>query len=272
MLVFSNCKINLGLNVVRKRSDGYHDIETVFYPVFWNDALEAVENPDSQQFNLNISGLSVEGPIKDNIIYKAHQLIAELYSLPPVKVHLHKNLPMGAGIGGGSANAASYINLIDAKFNLKMPLTEKLEIASKLGSDCSFFIENKPVFATEKGNVFENVNVDLSEYYILLVYPNIHSNTKLAYNGINPTIPNISIKKIIETEPISNWRDLLVNDFEKSVFKVYPQISDIKNKMYTNGAVYASMSGSGSTVFGLFKEKPIWQANKSERVFIQEKN
>ncbi len=272
MLVFSPCKINLGLNVVRKRSDGYHDIETVFYPILWHDALEVIEDSENQCFNLTISGLPIEGDLQNNVIYKTHQLIQAKYPIPPIKVHLYKNLPMGAGIGGGSANAATFINLMNAKFNLNIPLSEKLNMASQIGSDCSFFIENKPVFATEKGNIFENINVDLSNYYILLVYPKIHSNTKLAYQGIEPIQPKVSIKKIIETEPIENWKNILVNDFEKSVFKSHLKISELKEKMYLKGAVYASMSGSGSTVFGIFKEKPIWESNNNEVFFIQEKN
>ncbi len=256
MLVFSGSKINLGLNVLEKRNDGFHNLETVFFPLKWNDALEVLESTDNQSIKLTFSGHTIIGSENDNIIVKAYDLIKRSYSLPGVKVHLHKNIPMGAGLGGGSSNASSFINLMDAKFDLKIPLSKKLEFAKQLGSDCAFFIENKAVFAKEKGDVFESVKVDLGNYYILVVYPNVHSNTKLAYQGIVPKKPEVSIKTILETKPIEEWRTVLVNDFESSVFKNLPQIKDLKQKLYDTGAIYASMSGSGSAVFGIFKTKP----------------
>lgn len=256
MLVFSGSKINLGLNVLEKRSDGFHNIETVFFPLKWNDALEVLEDVDNQSIKINFSGYTIVGPESDNIIVKAYELIKMNFSVPGIKVHLHKNIPMGAGLGGGSSNASSFINLMDAKFDLKIPLSKKLEFAKQLGSDCAFFINNKPVFAKEKGDVFESVKVDLSNYYIFVVYPNVHSNTKLAYQGIVPAKPMVSVKNILETKPIEEWRTLLVNDFESSVFKSIPQIKDLKHRLYDAGAIYASMSGSGSAVFGIFKTKP----------------
>lgn len=269
MLVFSGSKINLGLNVLEKRNDGFHNIETVFFPLKWNDALEVLENTDNQVIKMSFSGHSIIGPESDNIIVKAYELIKTKYSVPGVKVHLHKNIPMGAGLGGGSSNASCFINLMDEKFDLKIPLSTKLEFAKQLGSDCAFFIENKPVFAKEKGDVFESVKVDLSNYYILVVYPNVHSNTKLAYQGIVPAKPMVSVKNILETKPIEEWRKILVNDFESSVFKNLPQIKDLKQKLYDAGAIYASMSGSGSAVFGIFKTKPNFDA-KSFPFYLQE--
>ncbi|MBK7816104.1 MAG: 4-(cytidine 5'-diphospho)-2-C-methyl-D-erythritol kinase [Sphingobacteriaceae bacterium] len=260
MLVFSGCKINLGLNVLEKRNDGFHNIETVFFPLKWNDALEVLENTENQSIKLSFSGYPVIGSESDNIVVKAYDLIKKNYHVPGVKVHLHKNIPMGAGLGGGSSNASSFINLMDMKFDLKIPLSKKLELAKQLGSDCAFFIENKAVFAKEKGDVFESVKVDLSNYYILVVYPNVHSNTKMAYQGITPQKPKESVKTILETKPIDEWRTLLVNDFENSVFKNLPQIKKLKQKLYDSGAVYASMSGSGSAVFGIFKTKPNFDA------------
>jgi 4-diphosphocytidyl-2-C-methyl-D-erythritol kinase len=260
MIVFSGSKINLGLNVLERRNDGFHNLETVFFPIKWNDALEVIESTDSQSIKLIFSGYPIAGAENDNIIVKAYDLIRKSYSVPAVKVHLHKNIPMGAGLGGGSSNASSFINLMDAKFDLKIPLSKKLEFAKQLGSDCAFFIENKPVFAKEKGDVFELVNVDLNNYYILVVYPNAHSNTKMAYQGITPKKPQQSVKTIIETKPIEEWRTFLVNDFESSVFKNLPQIKDLKQKLYDTNAIYASMSGSGSAVFGIFKSKPNFDA------------
>ncbi len=260
MLVLSGCKINLGLNVLERRNDGFHNIETVFYPLNWSDVLEVLESTDNQSIKMSFSGHPFIGSESDNIIVKAFDLIKKSYSVPNIKVHLHKNVPMGAGLGGGSSNASCFINLLDAKFDLKIPLNKKLEFAKQLGSDCAFFIENKTVFAKEKGDVFESVKIDLSNYYILVVYPNVHSNTKMAYQGVIPKRPTTSIKNIIETKSIEEWRTLLVNDFENSVFKNLPQIKDLKQILYDVGAIYASMSGSGSAVFGIFKTKPNFDA------------
>ena len=270
MLDFSACKVNIGLNVVEKRSDGFHNIETVFYPIEWHDALEVLETTENQEFKMSFSGSPISGALEDNIVYKAYQIIKKEYSLPPIKVHLHKNIPMGAGLGGGSSNGASFINLIDKTFHLNMPLATKTEIAKQLGSDCAFFIESKPVFATEKGDVFQPLKINLSHYYILIAYPNIHSNTKIAYGGVTPKQPKLSIKTIIETKPIEQWKALLVNDFEASVCKAFSEISSLKQTMYDVGAVYASMSGSGSAVFGIFKERPKMSFDKGYSFFLQE--
>lgn len=270
MLDFSPCKINLGLHVVEKRSDGFHNIETVFYPIKWQDAMEVVESADYQDFALSFSGKSIEGDHKDNIIYKAFLLVRENYKLPPLKVHLHKVIPMGAGLGGGSSNGASFINLIDQKFKLNITHSEKLEMAKKLGSDCAFFIDQKPVYATEKGDVFQTIRINLNSYYILLVYPQIHSNTKIAYSGVIPKKPQTSIKDIIENYPIEKWKDLLVNDFETSVFNAFPEIKDLKDLLYMNNAIYSCMSGSGSSVFGIFEHKPNIDLPKQYEYYLQE--
>ena len=216
MLVFPNCKINLGLNVTKKRSDGFHDIETVFYPVNWCDALEVIENKSpTQEFEFSQSGLIISGKPEDNLIYKAYKLITEKHPVPPIKVHLHKNLPMGAGLGGGSADAAFFITMLNDKFKLGLSYSEEHEIASKLGSDCSFFIKNSAVMAKGKGDEFSDITVNLSKYYILLVFPQINSNTKEAYDGIIPKTPKIDLKTIIEKVPINEWESCLFNDFEK---------------------------------------------------------
>ncbi len=255
MIGFPACKINLGLNITQKRPDGFHNIETVFYPVNWSDALEIIEG-GNQPFELFISGLKVEGNSEENIIFKAFKLLEEVQKLPPLKVYLHKVLPMGAGLGGGSSDAAFFLKLANKQLKLNLSTEKLTEMAKKLGSDCAFFIENTPVFAKGKGDEFESISIDLNGYYILVVYPGVHSNTKEAYEGCVPSQPSRSVKEIVSKEPIENWKTLLANDFEKSIFKKYPEIERLKNDLYKNGAVYASLSGSGSAVFGIFKTKP----------------
>lgn len=256
MLIFSGSKINLGLNIIEKRNDGFHNIETVFYPICWNDALEVLESSENQDIKIDFSGIPIQGGVQDNIIAKAYHLLKKNHAIPAVHVHLLKNIPMGAGLGGGSANAVNFIELMNRKFDLNISQTMKLAYAKELGSDCAFFVDNKPVFAKEKGDVFEPVKVDLSNYHILIIHPNLHSDTKFAYQGVTPKKPQQSIKNIIETLPIEKWKDALVNDFEDTVFKNLPQVGELKQRLYKEGAMYASMSGSGSAVFGIFKTQP----------------
>lgn len=267
MLVYPSCKVNLGLNITSKRPDGYHNIETIFYPVKWSDALEITEG-GSSPFELHISGLKVNGELEDNIIYKAWKLLTQEAKLPSLKVHLHKVLPMGAGLGGGSSDAAFFLKLVNKKYDLKLS-TEKLTgLARTLGADCAFFIGNKPVFAKGKGDEFEAIHADLGSYYILVVYPDIISNTKEAYDGVQPSTPVISLKEIIN-KPVDQWKNLLVNDFEKSIFKKYPFIKELKKKLYEDGALYASLSGSGSSVFGIFKDEPKTVLPENYHCFLQ---
>lgn len=255
MICFPNAKINLGLHVTEKREDGFHNIETIFYPVGWNDALEVVESKESKDFNLHLSGLPVSGNVSDNLLYKAYELIQGKKTLPSLEVYLHKVLPMGAGLGGGSADAAFFNNLLNEQFDLKFTETERMDMARQLGSDCAFFIKNKPVLATQKGDVFKDLDLDLSHLYIAIIYPNVHSNTKEAYSLVKPQQLSRSLSEIIQ-QPISTWKNELVNDFEKSIFSLYPVVEKTKNDLYDLGALYASMSGSGSAVFGLFEHKP----------------
>jgi 4-diphosphocytidyl-2-C-methyl-D-erythritol kinase len=256
MICFPNAKINLGLNITEKRSDGFHNIETVFYPIGWNDALEVIVNKNSQQeFNLHLSGLAIAGNIEDNLLYKAYQIIKQTKALPHIDVYLHKTLPMGAGLGGGSADAAFFINLLNDQFQLNFTEAERIDIARQLGSDCAFFIKNTPVYATQKGDVFTDIKLDLSHLYIAIIYPNVHSNTKEAYSLVKPQQATKSLLEIIK-QPISTWKTDLVNDFEKSIFSLYPIVEKTKQDLYELGAVYACMSGSGSAVFGLFEKEP----------------
>ncbi len=258
MIVFPNCKINLGLHVIAKRSDGFHAIETVFYPVNWCDALEVIENKTSNEpFVYTQSGIPVAGKPEENLVYKAWELIRKEKKLPAIKVHLHKNIPMGAGLGGGSSDAAWFINLIDSSFSLGYSLSEKTNIASQLGSDCAFFIQNTPVFAQGKGDEFSEMTISLQKYYILIVYPGIHSNTKDAYSGLLPQPPQHDLPETLRVSAVKEWKNKLVNDFESSIFKKYPAINVLKENLYAAGAVYSSMSGSGSAVFGIFEKEPL---------------
>ena len=256
MLIFPGCKINLGLNIIEKRPDGFHNIESIFYPVNWHDGLEITEG-GGQEIEIFNSGLPMGAKLEDNLIYRAFQLLKQKSKLPYLKVYLHKNIPMGAGLGGGSSDAVCFLKALNQKFTLKLTDEQLKVIASQLGSDCAFFIENKPALATQKGEVLESINLDLSKYYILVVNPQINSSTKEAYEGVIPEKPVKSVKEIVLNEPIQNWKNILANDFEASIFKKYPEIENIKNTMYEKGAVYSSMSGSGSAVFGIFKEKPV---------------
>lgn len=270
MLVFPNCKINLGLHVVSKRQDGFHSIETVFYPVNWCDALEVIESPKgSPDFTFSHSGMSISGPSHQNLIYRAWELIKQTKNIGPLQVHLHKNIPMGAGLGGGSSDAAFFINLLDKKFNLSFSIDEKVNLAKQLGSDCAFFISNDPVFAQGKGDEFSNIQVDLSAYYILVVYPAIHSNTADAYASLVPKTPSLDLRTIITNHSAEEWRNLLVNDFESPLFKKYPAIKELKEQLYASGAMYASMSGSGSAVYGIFKTEPKVELPKDHLYYLQ---
>ncbi len=256
MICFPNAKINLGLRITQKREDGFHNIETIFYPVGWNDALEIIESDKSPgEFNLFLSGIPISGNKEDNLLYKAYHILQQNYSLPAIDVYLHKVLPMGAGLGGGSSDAAFFIELLNKQFHLNLSETEQIEIAKPLGSDCAFFIKNKPVYATQKGDVFTDIILDLSHLYIAVIYPGVHSNTKEAYSLVTPHQPNRSLLDIIQ-QPVATWKTDLVNDFEKSIFSKYPVVQKTKNDLYDLGAVYACMSGSGSAVFGLFETEP----------------
>ena len=252
MISFPNGKINLGLNVTSKRADGYHDIETVFFPVQIKDVVEVIQ---SSGFQFSTSGLTINGEVKNNLCIKAYNLLKEDFqSLPPVQIHLHKNIPMGAGLGGGSANGAFMLKALDTKFNLNLTEKQVLDYALQLGSDCPFFIINKPCFAQGRGEILEPIGLNLSGYKIVLVNPGIHVSTKEAFDGIAPAVPVESIKHIIQ-QPIETWKEKLKNDFEQRVFQLHPEIKNIKEELYNKGAVYAAMTGTGSTVFGILENK-----------------
>ena len=256
MICFPNAKINLGLRIIEKRPDGYHNLETVFYPIGLKDALESVPNTNSTNYSLSVNDLNETdkaGDLENNLVTKAFRLIQSKYSLQSADFFLHKAIPTGAGLGGGSSDAAFTLKLINETNRLGLTETELEGISAHLGADCAFFIKNKPIFASGIGTVFENIALSLKGYYLILVKPNIHVSTAEAYSLVHPARPELSLKNVL-TNPVSTWKDTVVNDFEASVFERYPQIRDIKEQMYLNGAVYASMSGSGSSVFGIFTE------------------
>lgn len=252
MITFPNAKINLGLNITEKRSDGYHNLETIFYPIKLQDALEVTRLEESSEpFKLHISGTTLEGKPDDNLVVKAYNLLKQDFQLPPVDIHLFKHIPTGAGLGGGSADCAFMIKLLNEKFHLELSLEQMETYAAKLGADCAFFIQNKPVFATGIGNVFQPIDFSLKGYHLVLVKPNSSVATREAYANITPRKPEVSLLQIIK-RPIETWKNSMKNDFEDSVFLTHPEIAAIKDKLYDLGAVYASMSGSGSAVFGIF--------------------
>lgn len=270
MLSFPNCKINLGLHILGKREDGFHNLETVFYPVALKDALELIPATNSAPgIEFTGTGLAVDGNTGDNLCVKAYHLLQKDFPrLPAVKVHLHKAIPMGAGLGGGSADASFMLNMLNERFRLNLSTDQLLNYALLLGSDCPFFIINKPCFATGRGEVLEEIRLDLTAYKIVLINPGIHVNTGQAFADITPGIPAKSIREIIQ-QPIDTWKAELTNDFEKPVFAAYPEVKSIKDNLYQQGAVYASMSGSGSTVFGIFQQETAPVLPKHSNYFIK---
>jgi 4-diphosphocytidyl-2-C-methyl-D-erythritol kinase len=253
MLTFPNAKINLGLLITEKRTDGFHNLQSCFYPVGWTDMLEVIS---AENFSFSNSGLPIPGNASTNLCVCAYELVKADFDLPPVQMHLHKIVPIGAGLGGGSADAAFALKLLNDQFTLGLSVSHLQVYARKLGSDCAFFIENKPAYCLEKGDVFEEIAIDLSGYYILLVYPNIAISTAEAYVNVRPRKPEQSLRQHLQ-EPIETWRHVVHNDFEASLFPSYPVLSGIKQQLYDSGAVYASMSGSGSTVYGIFNAPPL---------------
>ena len=274
MLVFPNCKINIGLKVLDKREDGYHNIESLFLPVAIKDALEIIESKDQKDLvTFTSTGLAIDGKIDNNLCIKAYHLIEKDFpALPSIKMHLHKNIPMGAGLGGGSSDAASTLILLNNQFKLNLSQAQLMAYALILGSDCPFFINDQPAFATGRGEILEPFSINLSSYKIVLVYPSIHINTKDAFEGLKLQKENFlqpSIKQII-SQPVTDWQHQLKNDFEPPVFSKHPVLKQIKNSFYKNGATYASMSGTGSTMYGLFKKDVSTAIKWDKRYFVTE--
>lgn len=255
MITFPNAKINLGLNIVERRPDGYHNLETIFYPIKLQDALEVNRLEHAEvPYKLRVSGANLHGSPEDNLVVKALNLLRQHHSgILSVDIHLFKHIPTEAGLGGGSADCAFMIKLLNEKFRLGLSVKEMEQYAAQLGADCPFFIQNQPVFASGTGNIFEPIELTLKGYHLVLVKPDTPISTKEAFSNIHPKHPEVSLKEIA-TQPIENWKGLMKNDFEESIFPCHPEIAAIKDKLYDLGAVYASMTGSGSAVYGIFKQ------------------
>lgn len=259
MIVYPHSKINLGLHILRKREDGFHDIETLFYPLRLSDALEIIPASDDKT-EFSSSGIPIPGSAEGNLCLQAWELLQKHHNIPPVKIHLHKVIPIGAGLGGGSSDAAFALKLINDLFEADIPEELLFEYATQLGSDCSFFLSGQPALASGRGEILKPFDLSLKGYYLVLVSPPVHVSTAGAYAGINPSMPETSLEDVLAL-PVKKWKGLLVNDFEHSVFEKHPEIKEIKNQLYESGALYACMSGSGASVFGIFAQKPAGDLN-----------
>lgn len=262
MIVFPCAKINLGLNIVSKREDGYHNLETVFYPIPLYDALEIKymdeKFPSDTACDLKVTGNAVDCDEQKNLVVKAYHILAADYQLPRIHTHLYKHIPSQAGLGGGSSDAAFMIRLLDERFRLNIGNPEMERYAARLGADCAFFIEAEPAYAEGIGDVLmpaDGPDGNLQGYYLCVVKPDVAVSTKEAYSAITPKKPAKNCRDIVR-QPIDTWKEELVNDFEEPIFKMHPELATIKQKLYDQGAVYASMSGSGSALYGIFKEEP----------------
>ena len=263
MITYPNAKINIGLNITERRPDGYHNIESVFYPINLQDAVEikTIEGEEPQGgYKLKVSGTILDGTPDDNLVVKAYQLLRKDFNFPAQKIHLYKHIPVGAGLGGGSSDAAAIIKMLNNKFALGLTSEQMQNYAVQIGADCPFFINNTPVFATGIGNIFTPIEFSLHGKTIILVKPDIFVSTRDAYALVKPSPAAIPLTEAIK-QPISEWKQIITNDFEKSVFAKYPEIAAIKDKLYDMGAIYASMSGSGSAVYGIF-DSPIEYADE----------
>jgi 4-diphosphocytidyl-2-C-methyl-D-erythritol kinase len=249
MILYPNAKINLGLNIESKRSDGYHNISSVFYPIY--DCFDILEIVSSNSFLFTSSGIPIPG--SNNLCIKAYDLLKLKFNIPAVHIHLHKKIPIGAGLGGGSSDGAFVLKGLNDLFKLNISNKILKDLALELGADCPFFIENEPKYITGIGDLMENIKLDLSMYEIRLVDSKIHINTKNAYSNIVPKSQKLKLSELIR-RPIRFWKDLITNDFEQIVFKNHPKLSKVKENLYAKGAVFSSMTGTGSTIYGFFKK------------------
>ena len=264
MIALTNCKINLGLSIIGKLANGYHALETVFYPVPWYDGLEILDAATFQYTNL---GIPIPGPAEDNVCIRAYRALQQDFDLPPVHLIHTKRLPMGAGLGGGSANAVGVLKLCSSQFDLNLSNDQLVSYANKLGSDCAFFVENRPALGSGTGQDLKPIALDLSAYYIALIYPGFGVSTVEAYAGITPKIAAYALSDLASL-PLPQWRSVVANDFEKTIFERHPILPSIKKKLYHSGAIYAAMSGSGSAIFGLFQKKPTASVLQGHSGFI----
>ncbi len=252
MLVFPNAKINLGLQITERRADGYHNLLSCFVPIGWADALEVIP---AERFSFTSSGLPIPENAAKNLCVRAYNALNADFSLPPVQMHLHKIVPIGAGLGGGSSDAAFALKLLNTRFELGLTTAQLENYARPLGADCAFFVQNRLMYCAEKGDVFSDIDVDLRGLYLVLVHPNLAISTAEAYAEVKPCQPETPLYELLDA-PVETWKDSVTNDFETSLFPKYPILAGIKQQFYDLGAVYASMSGSGSTIYGLFSAPP----------------
>lgn len=264
MYLKPNAKINLGLNVVERRPDGYHNLETVFYPIPLFDELTVTASNNTEPYELLMPGNEIEGDAEHNLVIKALRLLQkEGYTIPSVKIELNKMIPSGAGMGGGSADAGFMLRALNDEFKLGIGNAKLEEYAARLGADCAIFIENKPVYAEGIGNIFTPIDLSLKGYWLVVIKPDIFISTAKAYSMITPKHPEKNLKEIIQL-PVSEWRKWMLNDFEDSVFPQFPRLAELKEKLYECGAIYAAMSGSGSSLFGIFSTEQHLKATFSD--------
>jgi 4-diphosphocytidyl-2-C-methyl-D-erythritol kinase len=268
MVSFPHAKINLGLQVVKKRHDGLHNIISCLYPIHWCDVLEILK---ASEMKLTCTGIDIPGDIQDNLCLKAYYLLKQQFELPPVHIHLHKAIPMGAGLGGGSSDAAFTLKMLRQLFDLPLSVLKLQQLAGKLGNDCPFFITSQVAMATGTGNILEPIPFNMEKYYLVVVTPPVHVNTARAYSLLDPKPPETDLRQFLN-HPITDWQSGIKNDFEQPIFSQYPDIARIKHILISNGAVFASLSGSGSSVFGIFKEEqnPKDWFSKDHEVWVQD--
>jgi 4-diphosphocytidyl-2-C-methyl-D-erythritol kinase len=257
MISFPNAKINLGLDVIEKREDGYHNITSCFYPIPLYDVLEINL---SNTFSFNVSGFRIPGDPGKNLVIKAYEMLKKDFNLPPVSIHLHKNIPMQSGLGGGSSDGAYTLTMLNEQFELFLADSVISDYASTLGSDCPFFVYNTPSIITGRGEEVNKLDLDLKGYFICIVKPDLSISTQNAYQNIQPGHPAHHVRSILSDHEIRNWKEMLKNDFEEVVFNIHPGLSELKSKLYEMGALYVSMTGSGSAFYGIFKDRPSFKS------------
>lgn len=253
MIGFPNAKINIGLRITSRLTNGYHEIKSLMIPTGFCDMLEFVPAGED---TVELSGIEIPGNKNDNILWKVLALVRKEHNIPPVRIHLHKIIPTGAGLGGGSADASFFMNMLDEYFNLNIPAEEKERLASEAGSDCPFFIRNKPAIVSGTGTTLTPFDFTLPDRHLVIIFPGFSISTAKAYSGIVPTPEKVPLESLLTREPAS-WKETVINDFEHSLFPEYPELSNLKSELYQCGAEYASLSGSGSALYGIFTKKPV---------------
>lgn len=265
MILFPPCKINLGLHVLGKRADGFHELESLMYQIPFTDILEIMP---AEQFSFVSGGLPIPGSVDTNLCFRAFELMHVRYGITPVEIHLHKQIPMGGGLGGGSSDAAYVLRGLNTLFALGLSTETLQELASELGSDCPLFIDELPQIARGRGELLQAVDISLQGYFVKLVNAGFHVSTRDAFASVNFYTGTTSVAELVQ-QPVANWKESLTNGFEASVFAIHPQLQEIKDQLYAEGAVYAAMSGSGSTVFGIFRDQPEMTFSKTDPAVLE---